>query len=82
MSRNAIIALLVLGVVGTMTASADQVVSDQSDAGRERKRPAIVVPFAFSTEALQTGVGAVYFRKGILKSPTTASHRNWTPSTQ
>ena len=63
----AIVALLVLGVLGSMTASADQVVSDQSDAGREQKRTAIVVPFAFSTEALQTGVGAVYFRKGIFQ---------------
>jgi len=38
MSRNEIIVLLVLGALSAMTASADQIVTDQSDAEREHKR--------------------------------------------
>ena len=61
------ILLLTFGALSATTASTDQIVEDQSDVARERERPSIVVPFAFSTEALKTGVGAMYFRKGVFQ---------------
>ena len=51
-----------------MFARADQVIEDQSDAGREYKRSTIIVPYAFSTEALDTGIGAVLYRKPLFQS--------------
>jgi len=49
------------------TTSADQITVDQSDPQREGRPPSIVVPYAFSTEALKTGLGAVYFRKAVFQ---------------
>jgi len=59
---------LVSCVLSTMLARADEIISDQSDAEREYSRPSIIVPYAFSTEALDTGIGAVYYRKGVFQS--------------
>ena len=59
--------MLACGLVVVLSARADQVTTDQSDANREQRRPSIVVPYAFSTEALKTGLGAVYYRKGIFQ---------------
>jgi hypothetical protein len=58
---------LLIVVLAATNVSADQITIDQSDAGRERQRPSIIVPYAFSTEALKTGIGAVYYRKGTFK---------------
>jgi hypothetical protein len=60
-------ALLVV-VLAATNVYADQLTVDQSDARREGQRPSIIVPYAFSTEALKTGVGAVYYRKGAFQS--------------
>jgi hypothetical protein len=48
--------------------SADQLTVEQGDPGREGRPPSIIVPYAFSTEALETGLGAVYYRKGTFQS--------------
>jgi hypothetical protein len=61
------IALLTVGALSPTNASADQIVNDRSDAARERERPSIVVPFAFSTETMKSGVGAMYLRKGVFQ---------------
>jgi hypothetical protein len=67
MNRYEIIVFLAFGALSAMTARADQIVIDQSDAESENERASIVVPFAFSTETLGTGVGAIYFRKGVFQ---------------
>jgi hypothetical protein len=59
-------ALLVVVFTAT-SAYADQLTVDQTDPKREGRPPAIIVPYAFSTEALETGLGAVYFRKGVFQ---------------
>jgi len=59
--------LLLLGVFAAVTAKADRVIEDTDDAQREEGRAYIVVPYVFSTEALETGVGAVYFRHGVFQ---------------
>jgi len=64
---TAIKLLLLCGVLIGLNARADQITVDQSDAKRERRSPSIVVPYAFSTEALKTGLGAVYYRKSIFQ---------------
>ncbi len=56
-----------LVALSIMSARADHVVEDQSDANRENKRPIIVFPYLFSTDALDTGVGAILFRKPIFQ---------------
>ena len=56
-------ALVVLQPV--TSARADQVTQDQADPAREGRPPSLVIPFAFSTEALETGAGAVYFRNNV-----------------
>ena len=58
---------LVSCVLSAMLARADEIISDQSDAERNYKRPSIIVPYAFSTEALDTGIGAVYYRKAVFQ---------------
>jgi len=67
MNRAVVFLVLVCGIFVSATALADNVVVDKSDADRERRRPSVVVPYAFSTEALETGLGAVYFRKGVFQ---------------
>ena len=67
MIRISIFLLLVCNLIGVLSARADQVTTDKSDANRERKRPSVIVPYAFSTEALETGLGAVYVRKGVFQ---------------
>jgi len=67
MTIRALILVLIAGVCAVVTVRADQVTMDQSDPKREGKPPSIVVPYAFSTEALKTGLGAVYFRKGVFQ---------------
>ena len=67
MSRTQIFLTVGFTVLSAMFARADQVIEDQSDAGREYKRPSIIVPYAFSTEALDTGIGAVYYRKAVFQ---------------
>jgi hypothetical protein len=67
MSRLAPIIALAFSAVLVSIAHADSTTTDQSDVGRERLRPSIIVPYAFSTEALKTGIGAVYFRKGVFQ---------------
>ncbi len=47
---------------------ADQVTVDQVDPEREGRPPSIIVPYAFSTEALKTGLGAIYYRKGTFQT--------------
>jgi hypothetical protein len=68
MRKIIFVALLIPSVLGATTARADQVVKDQSDTAREQARRSVVVPFGFSTETLKTGVGAMYFRKGVFQS--------------
>ncbi len=58
---------LVSCVLSAMLARADEIISDQSDAERNYRRPSIIVPYAFSTEALDTGIGAVYYRKAVFQ---------------
>jgi hypothetical protein len=64
--RRIIVALHVVMLIAT-SAHADQLTVDQGDVKREGRRPSIIVPYAFSTEALETGLGAVYFRKGVFQ---------------
>jgi len=59
--------LLLLGGFAAVTAEANQVIEDTDDAQRQGGRPYIVVPYAFSTEAFDTAVGAVYFRQGVVQ---------------
>ena len=67
MSWTRISFTLVSCVLSAMLARADEIISDQSDAERNYRRPSIIVPYAFSTEALDTGIGAVYFRKAVFQ---------------
>ena len=67
MSWTRISFTLVSCVLSAMLARADEIISDQSDAERNYKRPSIIVPYAFSTEALDTGIGAVYYRKAVFQ---------------
>ena len=67
MSWTQISLTLVSCVLSAMLARADEIISDQSDAERNYKRPSIIVPYAFSTEALDTGIGAVYYRKAVFQ---------------
>jgi hypothetical protein len=64
---NVIIRALSIAVLISTSVQADQVTIDQGDSKREGQRPSIIVPYAFSTEALKTGLGAVYFRKGVFQ---------------
>jgi len=59
-------ALLVV-VLAATSVYADQVTVDQSDPKREGRPPSVIVPYAFSTEALETGLGAVYYRRGVFQ---------------
>jgi hypothetical protein len=59
-------ALHIVVLIAT-SVSADQLTVEQGDVKREGRRPSIIVPYAFSTEALETGLGAVYFRKGVFQ---------------
>jgi len=68
MSRTQIFLTVGFTILSAMFARADQVIEDQSDAGREYKRSTIIVPYAFSTEALDTGIGAVLYRKPFIQS--------------
>ena len=63
MSWTQISLTLVSCVLSAMLARADESISDQSDAERNYRRPSIIVPFAFSTEALDTGIGATPFSR-------------------
>ena len=67
MSWTQISLTLVSCVLSAMLARADEIISDQSDAERNYRRPSIIVPYAFSTEALDTGIGAVYYRKAVFQ---------------
>ena len=67
MSLARISVTLVFCVLSAMLARADEIISDQSDAGRDYKRSTIIVPYAFSTEALDTGIGAVFYRKAVFQ---------------
>jgi len=72
MSWTRISLALVSCVLSAMLARADEIISDQSDAKRNYKRPSIIVPYAFSTEALDTGIGAVYYRKAVFQPQDSA----------
>ena len=72
MSWTRISLTLVSCVLSAMLARADEIISDQSDAKRNYKRPSIIVPYAFSTEALDTGIGAVYYRKAVFQPQDSA----------
>jgi hypothetical protein len=65
--EKGIIRALSIAVLISTSVQADQVTIDQGDSKREGQRPSIIVPYAFSTEALKTGLGAVYFRKGVFQ---------------
>jgi hypothetical protein len=58
----------VLAIAGllfaSVTAFADAVVTDRNDPPIDRP-PSVIVPYGFSTEALETGLGAVWFKKGV-----------------
>lgn len=63
--RKLVLALACIAYI--TTAQADLIVEDQTDAEREPRRPSIIVPYAFSTDALDTGIGAVFFRKNVFQ---------------
>ena len=64
---RAIFGALLLCVPLSSAPLADQVTVDQTDSMREGRPPSIIVPYAFSTEALKTGLGAIYFRKAVFQ---------------
>ena len=65
--RKGVSNVTIFAVLTATNVFADQVTLDQSDPEREGRPPSIIVPFAFSTEALETGLGAVYFRKAVFQ---------------
>jgi len=65
---RAIFRALLIVMLTAANVYADQVTVDQSDPKREGRPPSIIVPYAFSTEALETGLGAVYFRKAVFQA--------------
>ncbi len=67
MARTGITLALVFGLLSAMSARADLIVKDQSDAGLEPRPPPVIVPYAFSIDGLDTGVGAVYLRKDVFQ---------------
>jgi hypothetical protein len=65
--RKSVFRALLALVLTATNLYADQITVDQSDPEREGRPPSIIVPFAFSTEALETGLGAVFFRKAVFQ---------------
>lgn len=61
MTVRTLVFALIIGLCTVASVRADQITTDQGDPIREGKPPSIVVPYAFSTEALETGLGAVFF---------------------
>ena len=62
-----LIAAALVALQPVTSARADQVTRDQADPAREGRPPSIIIPYAFSTEALETGIGALYFRTNVFK---------------
>lgn len=75
MNRKGLFAIIILSTLSAKSAGADQIVNEQSvaggNAGSEKKRPSIIVPYVFSTETLETGLGAFFFRKGVFQPQDT-----------
>jgi hypothetical protein len=65
MRKISAIAAIVFVAFASDAVFADFVVTDRSDPPPGDRRPSIIVPYAFSTEALETGLGAVFFRKSV-----------------
>ncbi len=63
MSVTRFVLALVIFLSITTPARADQYVVDESDSQAGDQGKSIIVPYAFSTEALDTGIGAIYYRK-------------------
>jgi outer membrane protein assembly factor BamA len=59
---TALIATAILFSAGQ--AGADRIVDDKADEGKDYN-PRILLPYAFSVEGLDTGIGAFYFRNGV-----------------
>ena len=62
-----VLSALLLSVPLSPASLADQVTVDQAGSEREGRPPSIIVPYAFSTEALKSGLGAIYFRKAVFQ---------------
>ena len=59
--------LLLVCLLAGADAYADQVIVNQADADQDDESSALILPYAFATEALETGFGAVYYRKGLFQ---------------